>query len=195
VDTSKTGAKVYIEYDSNDFDVAGGTTWSKEISLNELYTHEQTGNPRNGLQENHFLIEGLRINFQLPDLTDPDNPDYNYLVSNAETTFKIENAESKKIDLSHHGNAIQTLQVVNDVIKRVNHQTANVGSKSQRLSFKEDAIAVTETNVRAAASRIEDADMAKEQLESSRLQILQQTGLSMMAQAMFLPQNLLSLFQ
>ncbi len=192
--TSPQDAKIYIEYDSNGFNVAGGTTWSKEIALADLY-NQGKHDPKNGLQDNIYLIEGLKISFNLPDDTDPDNIKYNFITPNATTEFEIRNAKTTKLDLSHHGNAIQTLQVVNDVIKKVNHMTANIGSKSQRLSFKEDAIAITETNVRAAASRIQDADMAKEQLESARLQILQQTGLSMMAQAMFLPQNLLSLFQ
>ncbi|MBP7461243.1 MAG: flagellin [Candidatus Delongbacteria bacterium] len=188
-------AKVYIEYDSNGFNVTGGTTWIKEISLEELNKQEQYANSSNGLTNNEYLIEGLKISFNLPDNTDPENPVFGTLQPNSETVFEVTGARTTMLDLSHHGNAIQTLQVVNDIMKKVNHMTANIGAKSQRLSLKEDSIAVTETNVRAAASRIEDADMAKEQLESSRLQILQQTGLSMMAQAMFLPQNLLSLFK
>ncbi len=190
-----TSAKIYVEFDSNGFDSAGGTTWIKEISMEELYNQEKYASGGNGLTGNQYLIEGIKISFQQPDTTDPANPVFDTILPNSQTTFEVRNARTTRLDLSHHGNAIETLRVVNDVIKKVNHMTANIGSKGQRLSFKEDAISVSETNVRAAASRIQDADMAKEQLESSRLQILQQTGLSMMAQAMFLPQNLLSLFK
>lgn len=188
-------AKVSVEFDSNGFSVTGGTTWIKEISLAELNKQSQYTNSGNGLVNNEYLVEGLKISFALPDMTDISNPVFDTIQPNSETVFEVSGARTTSMDLSHHGNAIQTLQVVNDVIKKVNHMTANIGAKSLRLSLKEDSIATTETNVRAAASRIEDADMAKEQLESSRLQILQQTGLSMMAQAMFLPQNLLSLFK
>jgi len=193
--TNEEDANVYIEYDSNGFDNAGGTTWSKKINLNDLYTYERNGDPAKGLSDNTVLIEGLKLQFAPPDTTDPENPVFDFIQPNQETVFEVTGAKVQRMDLSHHGNAIETLQVVNEVIRKVNHQTADLGSKMQRLDIKEDAIAVTETNVRAAASRIEDADMAREQMESSRLQILQQTGLSMMAQAMFLPQNLLSLFQ
>ncbi|MEO0557950.1 MAG: flagellin, partial [Bacteroidota bacterium] len=46
----------------------------------------------------------------------------------------------------------------------------------------------------AARSRIEDADFAKEQMEIVKLQILQQTGSAMFAQANAAPQSVLSFF-
>lgn len=195
VGTSATDAKVVIDFDSNGYDVAGGTTWSKTISLNDLYMNSKKANNSNGMINNTVLIQGLSIDFGAVDLTDPNNPVFTGLTSSATTTFKVTGAQATKMDLSHHGNAIETLRLLDQAITKVNHMTANVGAKSQRLSYKEDFIANSETNVRAAASRIEDADMAKEQLSSSTLQILQQSGLSMMAQSMYLPQNILSLFK
>ncbi len=188
-------ATIVIDYDSNGYDVAGGTTWRKTINLNDLYKNELKSDNPNGLTNNTVLVEGLKISFNLPDTTDPDNPVYSYIQPNQTTTFEVRGAQATKLDLSHSGNAIETLKKVDEAIARVNHMTAQIGSKSQRLSYKEDYLAVAETNTREAASRLEDADMAKEQLEASKLQILQQTGLSMMAQSMFLPQNILSLFQ
>jgi len=194
-DTTEQNAQVVIDFDSNGYGTAGGTTWRKSISLNDLYLNENKANHPNGMSDNTVLIEGLSISFDAADTTDPDNPVFSTIVANSTTTFQITDAQSTKLDVSHHGNAIETMRLVDSAIDRVNHMTANVGAKSQRLSYKEDFLAVAETNVRAAASTLEDADMAKEQLESSRLQILQQTGLSMMAQSMFMPQNILSLFQ
>ncbi|MCP4725111.1 MAG: flagellin, partial [bacterium] len=43
-------------------------------------------------------------------------------------------------------------------------------------------------------SRIMDADIANEQLNSTRLQILQQTATAQLAQANVTPQNVLALF-
>jgi len=195
VGTSATDAKIVIDFDSNGYDVAGGTTWSKTIALNDLYLNSQKSNNKNGLKNNTVLVEGLSISLGDVDLTDPNNPVFTGVTANATTTFQVEGAQSTKMDLSHHGNAIETLRILDQAITKVNHMTANIGAKSQRLSYKEDFIASAETNVRSAASRIEDADMAKEQLSSSTLQILQQSGLSMMAQSMYLPQNILSLFK
>ncbi len=194
VGTDKANSHVVIDFDSNGYNVAGGTTWRKTINLNDLYLNEQKSNNPNGLTNNTTLIEGLKIDFNSPDTTDADNPVY-ALTPNATTTFEVRGAQATKMDLSHHGNAIETMSIIDQAITKVNHMTANVGAKGQRLSFKEDFLATAETNVRAAASRIEDADVAKEQLQSSTLQILQQSGLSMMAQSMFLPQNILSLFK
>ncbi len=195
VGTSASDAKIVIDFDSNGYDVAGGTTWSKTIALNDLYLNSKKTNNKNGLTDNTVLIEGLSISLGAADETDPNNPVFTGLTANATTTFQVEGAQSTKMDLSHHGNAIETLRILDQAITKVNHMTANIGAKSQRLSYKEDFIASAETNVRSAASRIEDADMAKEQLNSSTLQILQQSGLTMMAQSMYLPQNILSLFK
>ncbi|MBI5678534.1 MAG: flagellin, partial [Planctomycetes bacterium] len=51
------------------------------------------------------------------------------------------------------------------------------------------------TNTEEARSRIEDADMAHEHLNSPKLQLLQQTASAMLAQANSGPQSILSLFK
>jgi flagellin len=63
------------------------------------------------------------------------------------------------------------------------------------MSVKENTLGVAITNTRAALSRIRDADLANEQLELTKYQILQQTALSSLAQANANPQALLSLFR
>jgi flagellin len=50
-------------------------------------------------------------------------------------------------------------------------------------------------NVAAAKGRIEDADFAAETANLTKNQILQQAGVSMLAQANALPQNVLALLQ
>jgi len=47
----------------------------------------------------------------------------------------------------------------------------------------------------AAESRIRDADMAKEMMEFTKLQILSQSANAMLAQANQLPQNVLQLLR
>ena len=63
-----------------------------------------------------------------------------------------------------------------------------------RLTVKENTLSIAITNTLATRGRILDADIAKEQLESTRLQILQQTATAQLAQANVIPQNDLALF-
>jgi flagellin len=70
-----------------------------------------------------------------------------------------------------------------------------LGSYVNRLDIKEVVVTNAITNLKASNSRIVDADIAAEQLESSKLQILQQTATTQLAQANAAPQNVLSLFR
>ena len=58
-----------------------------------------------------------------------------------------------------------------------------IGSYQARLSTKETTLTNAITNTEASRSRIADADFAKEQLEALKLQIMQQTATSALAQA------------
>lgn len=89
----------------------------------------------------------------------------------------------------------QALASVNGAIEKVSDSLQNIGSISSRLTIKESTLRIAITNTEAAKSRILDADMAYEQLESTRLQILQQTATAQLAQANVAPQNVLALFQ
>jgi flagellin len=63
------------------------------------------------------------------------------------------------------------------------------------MDAKEQNLNVAITNTLAATSRIMDADIAKEQLEATKLQILQQTAVTQLAQANTGNQIFLKLFQ
>jgi len=84
---------------------------------------------------------------------------------------------------------------IGEAIAGVNDSIRNIGSLQARLTTKENTISTAITNTEAAKSRILDADLAKEQLEVTKMQILQQTALVMLAQANAAPQNVLQLLQ
>jgi len=63
------------------------------------------------------------------------------------------------------------------------------------LTSQEDLLKGQIVNYNAAISRIEDADVAKEQLELIKAQFLQQTSLISLAQANANPQAFLQLIQ
>ena len=90
----------------------------------------------------------------------------------------------------------QTLMGRIDIaIADVSEALSYIGSVVNRLTYQETSLTVAKTNTEAARSRIEDADMAFEQLEATKLQILQQTASAMLAQANTGPQAILSLFK
>ena len=98
------------------------------------------------------------------------------------------------IDTSSAANASTAFSRVNAAITTVKNSIASIGSYQARLSTKETTLTNAITNTEASRSRIADADFAKEQLEALKLQIMQQTATSALAQANAAPQIVLSLF-
>jgi len=92
-------------------------------------------------------------------------------------------------------NASLALASVNAAIVTVNNSIRDVGSLASRLEFKSQALSAIIANTEAAKSQVLDADLAEEQLQAVRLQILQQTATSALAQANSAPQSVLALFQ
>ena len=62
-----------------------------------------------------------------------------------------------------------------------------------RLESTVRNLGITTENLSAANSRIRDVDVAEETANMTSLQILQQAGISVLAQANFAPQSALSL--
>ncbi len=83
---------------------------------------------------------------------------------------------------------------INTALTTVKNSIASIGSTQARLSVKESSLSNAIINTEASRSRIADADFAKEQLESLKLQIMQQTATAALAQANSAPQIVLSLF-
>ncbi|MCC7210888.1 MAG: flagellin [Candidatus Brocadia sp.] len=97
--------------------------------------------------------------------------------------------------LGSSASAHELMGRLDSAIADVSEALSYIGAVVNRLTYQESTLTVAQTNTEAARSRIEDADMAYEQLESTKLQILQQTSSSMLAQANSGPQAILSLFK
>ncbi|MCD6289022.1 MAG: flagellin [Anaerolineae bacterium] len=85
------------------------------------------------------------------------------------------------------------MDTLDDAISTVSDALAGIGSMVARLGFKEDTLAIGKVNTEAAYNRIMNADMAGEQLNAVKYQILQQTAIAMLAQANVAPQSVLQL--
>lgn len=83
---------------------------------------------------------------------------------------------------------------IDTAVNQVSEGLSYIGSTINRLTFQEESISVAKANTDSAHSRIVDADMAWEQLEATKMQILQQTATAMLSQANMAPQSVLALF-
>ena len=84
---------------------------------------------------------------------------------------------------------------VSDAINTLNQTRSDIGAAQNRLTFAASNLASAIENAEAARSGLLDLDVAAEITTFTSKQILVQTGVSTLAQANQLPQNLLRLFQ
>ena len=99
----------------------------------------------------------------------------------------------EEVNISTQGGADDAISAIDDAIKQVSQQRANLGAVQNRLEHTIANLGVTIENLQASESRIRDADMAKEMSEFVRSQILQQAATAMLAQANLVPQTVLQL--
>lgn len=91
--------------------------------------------------------------------------------------------------------SLLALSAVNAAINSVGVQRGVVGAAESRLSSAIGYLQIVRENFIAAESRIRDADIAQEVAEMVRLQVLQQSGTAILAQANLQPQNALNLLR
>jgi len=84
---------------------------------------------------------------------------------------------------------------VDNALTTVNSIRADLGSYQNRFESVVANLQTTAENLSASRSRIVDADFASETANLTKAQILQQSGIAMLAQANAIPQNVLALLQ
>jgi len=85
------------------------------------------------------------------------------------------------------------LDAINGAIDALNTSRAGIGASQNRLEFASSNLASTIENQESARSNLLDLDVASEMTNFTSKQILMQAGVSMLAQANQMPQNLLKL--
>ncbi len=97
------------------------------------------------------------------------------------------------LDITTVAGAELAIKALDNAIGSVAGQRADLGAIQNRLDSTVNNLSLTSINLQAANSRIQDADFAAETAELSRSQVLQQAGISILAQANAAPQQVLSL--
>jgi flagellin len=109
------------------------------------------------------------------------------------TSFNL--VSSTNLGLFSTSQITLTLTSLANAINNVNKVASFVGGIVNRLDSQMDILKGQITNYNAAISRIEDADVAKEQLELVKSQFLQQSSLTSLAQANQNPASFLQLIR
>jgi flagellin len=97
------------------------------------------------------------------------------------------------VDISTRAGAVEALDVIDLALEDVSSQRAKLGALQNRLESTINNLSTTSENLTASRSRILDADFAQETAQLSRNQIIQQAGVSILAQANQQPQVALAL--
>ena len=101
----------------------------------------------------------------------------------------------EKISLQTPEDANRAIGTLDEAIKKINKQRADLGAYQNRLELTVKGLDVSAENLQASESRIRDTDMASQMVEFTKNSILQQAGTAMLAQANSQSQNVLSLLR
>ena len=121
----------------------------------------------------------------------------NQLGTEATGTTYMSTVNVASIDLTKGdgAGAQDAIRVIDAAIEQVSGFRAEMGSfQKDVLESSVRNLGVASQNMASSESVIRDADMAEEMLSFSRAQILQSTGMSMLAQANQAPQSIMKLF-
>ena len=102
-------------------------------------------------------------------------------------------ASKQIISVSTPDQANRAIGLLDEALKQVNKQRADLGAYQNRLEFTAKGLAIGAENMQASESRIRDADMAFEMVEFTKNSILLQSATAMLAQANLKPQTVLQL--
>jgi flagellin len=97
------------------------------------------------------------------------------------------------VDVSTVANANTALGLLDTALVTVTSTRANIGASINRFEQTISNLRVTVESLQTSRSRVQDADFAAETAALTRLQILQQSGTAVLAQANMIPRSVLSL--
>ncbi|MBQ6774255.1 MAG: flagellin [Synergistaceae bacterium] len=97
------------------------------------------------------------------------------------------------VNLTTRQGANETIGILDQAIHMVSQQRSRLGAYQNELEYNANSLTQTHLHMSEAESRLKDADMATEYMEFVKLQILNNTGNSMLTQANQSAQSLMSI--
>jgi flagellin len=122
-----------------------------------------------------------------------------YTISSSKATNLYANftamSASGTLNVSYQSNASAMISAVDSAVNTVSGTRASIGAMQNRFASETNYLSVAAENTAAANSRVADADIASSMSELVRAQILQQAGISVLAQANQSPALVLQLLR
>jgi len=116
-----------------------------------------------------------------------------YIGTMTAAALKLEDAQRTPITIATPDQANQVIGLVDDALKVVSKQRADLGAYQNRFEMAVKGVDVAAENMQGAESTIRDTDMAAEMVEYAKNNILIQAGSAMLAQANTKSQTVLRL--
>jgi flagellin len=107
----------------------------------------------------------------------------------------LRSATDEQLSISTPDSANVAIGTIDNALKLVNKQRADLGAYQNRLETASKGIAIAAENTQSAESVIRDTDMASAMVEYTKNSILTQASTAMLAQANTQSQNVLALLQ
>ncbi|RZF28048.1 flagellin [Paraburkholderia sp. UYCP14C] len=114
----------------------------------------------------------------------------NWKASSTATTQTVD-----QINVSTVQGANSAMESIDDALNTINNIQANLGAAQNRFTAIGTTQQAQSTDLSTAQSQIQDANFAQETANLSKSQVLQQAGISVLAQANSIPQQVLKLLQ
>lgn len=156
--------EVNLSFDNTDYDIQGGA--SNDFNLNATSAALASAG---GVASNFAGVENLSLE-------------------------SLNSISSTDLGIFSEGQINNTLTSLSNALTNVSKVASYVGGIEVRLNSQEELLTSQITNYKAAISRIEDADVATEQMELIKYQFLQQSSLISLSQSNQNPQSFLQLF-
>ena len=119
-----------------------------------------------------------------------------YIGTMTSAALGIRNVGTEEIlTLATPDDANRAIGTLDESLKRINKQRADLGAYQNRLEKTVEGLNVAAENTQASESRIRDTDMAAQMVEFTKNQVLTQAGTAMLAQANSQSQTVLSLLR
>lgn len=103
--------------------------------------------------------------------------------------------EQYNISIEDQDAANSTLAVVDEALRKVNQERANLGAYQNRFETAQKGINIASENLTSSESKIRDTDIAQEIVNYTKNSILTESATAMLAQANSQAQNVLSLMK
>jgi flagellin len=100
-----------------------------------------------------------------------------------------------KLEEATEGAELKEIKSIDEAISKVSTAAGEFGSVQNRIQYTEANLEVYSQNLQSAVSGIVDVNMASEMTKFTKEQVLQQAGVSILAQANHLPDAVLKLLQ